>query len=271
MDVLTSLSVPINGVLTPFKQVIHSIQRFCKPLLFHTGHDIFDIAFSGSSFLMKVGAENTLVCTQHQFKTPNGPPFSADMVVTPVSVDGVMFGATPISARFPQLSDTRDRTWDDIIAIKFEAGTEDPNIDNLFLELDWQRLRTLTGMDLSKIVSIFAIGFPTSSTDYDPIYDGDDAPVGVSVKSRWVVVFLAPIGRAFFDFETRIQLVQHPHYKLQLKNPDGMSGSPVFFIYFDNFRKLQLGFAGMITDIRNGVYQVYDGNNVRNFLYGRRL
>jgi len=84
-------------------------------------------------------------------------------------------------------------------------------------------------------------------------------------------LYLTPIGRGFLDFETRIQFIQHPRYELQLENPNGMSGSPVFFIYFDKYRELQLGFAGMITDIRGKVFQVYDANNIRNFLYGRQL
>jgi len=181
IDVLASLSVPINGVVTPFKQIVYSLQRFCKPLLIHTGHEVFDICFSGSTFLTSFGAENALICTQHQFKRPDSPPFTAEMVVTPVSLDGVMFGARPIGARYPQFSQFRDRTWDDIIAIRFDSRSKDSKIDGLFLRLDWQKIRTLKGMNLNTVVSIFAIGFPKSSTDYDPIYDTDFLPIGVSI------------------------------------------------------------------------------------------
>jgi hypothetical protein len=56
----------------------------------------------------------------------------------------------------------------------------------------------------------------------------------------------------------------HERYHAEIGDPDGFSGSPVFFIWQDETRQTHLGFAGMITHgNRSGAFQIYPAEAIK--------
>ena len=61
------------------------------------------------------------------------------------------------------------------------------------------------------------------------------------------------------DVENRFPMAIHKEAPIELKDPDGASGAPVFFVYQDRSNQAHLGFAGLVTHANElGRFMVYD-------------
>jgi hypothetical protein len=55
-------------------------------------------------------------------------------------------------------------------------------------------------------------------------------------------------------------------HTLTIDDFDGLSGSPVFFLYEDDGRQSRLGYAGMVRLASNGLFHVYEGRYIKQML-----
>ena len=65
---------------------------------------------------------------------------------------------------------------------------------------------------------------------------------------------------AHIEFRTR------GDHALTLDTLDGLSGSPVFFLYADDTRQSHLGYSGMIRLAANNIFHVYEGRYIKEML-----
>jgi hypothetical protein len=89
------------------------------------------------------------------------------------------------------------------------------------------------------------------------------------VTSRWVKLYLEPVAPSVWDQEYRVPLQVHHRYQADIGDPDGFSGSPVFFLYQDDSKQAYLGFAGMITDAnKSGRFSMYEATFIPQIVAG---
>ena len=113
---------------------------------------------------------------------------------------------------------------------------------------------------------IFALVFLSASTGYEPEY-AEDEIVGAQVTPRWSKLYLQPSASELLDLEDRIPMVVHEEAPVNIEDPDGASGAPVFFVYQDKSEQAHLGFAGMITDAsKAGRFMLYDAAVIQSIL-----
>ena len=92
---------------------------------------------------------------------------------------------------------------------------------------------------------------------------------GLEVVSRWCKLYLQPRKATEWDLSSRIPVKVHEKYPADVGDPDGFSGSPVFFIWQDESRQTHLGFAGMITQgDKSGNFQIYPAETIRTVVNG---
>ncbi len=259
------LSVRVNGIYIPFGDAITSLHRFCKPVLIQRSDPIYNMAYSGSSFLFRNAGRRVQLLTKHQLKSTPTEYFSSQDLTIPLFKDGQNFGVPPSGAQMPKADATRDASYDDIILVVYESDAH-PETAPLFLDLDWTSIPTLRQIDLSAVECYFTIGYPHIFTDYDIDYAEDGDPLFISIRSRWCTIYLQPSARQAFDLDTRLPFVVDPRMHIEPFDPDGLSGAPVFFVYRFNGGQAGWGIAGMITHGANNRFQVYDGENLRNFV-----
>lgn len=73
--------------------------------------------------------------------------------------------------------------------------------------------------------------------------------------------------RSEWDLDSRIPLKVDDRWHAEIGDPDGFSGSPVFFIWQDATRQTHLGFAGIITHgSSSGSFQVYPTETIREIV-----
>jgi hypothetical protein len=58
----------------------------------------------------------------------------------------------------------------------------------------------------------------------------------------------------------------HSKYTSNLDDPDGLSGSPVFFVYVDASMQTHLGFAGILTHSNGYRFMLYEADTIRLLL-----
>ncbi len=264
------MSVPMNGVLVPFKRCIDNLQRFCRPVMFHNDDPIFDLSCSGSSLLFRHGGRNLLLCTRHQFMNQGRDP--QDLVLILDEPDGRKVALTPNEATRAIFSVPAQKNLEDISLAEFRSVRSGRNLDPQFLRLDLDTTADLQIVPPEKVVLIFAIGYPTSFSSAEIIIDEDDGVTGFDVISRWCKLYLTPAERTNWDHDFRFPLQIHEDYHANIGDPDGFSGSPVFFIYQDDTKQAHVGFAGMITDAnQEGRFVIYEAAYIRQVVAGLGL
>jgi hypothetical protein len=117
---------------------------------------------------------------------------------------------------------------------------------------------------------VIAIGYPSEATETTLRYEEDDGleiVSGADYKIRWVKLYLELTNRSFPE-ETghRLLLVTSSAYPIELGSPDGLSGSPVFFIYTDSLSQAHMGFAGLITHSDGHTFYIYGTDMIRQLL-----
>ena len=215
-------TVEINGIATPFNLSLTSLQRFCRPLLFHRNHDIYELAYSGSSFLFRCRGHNFLLCTRHQIKGEFSP---ADICIVVEEEDARKIGLSPNATNRIRIDSYLDRTAEDILLIEYHSERNGRDLSPYFLRFDPDTVRSLGSVSSEQVVIIFAIGYPTRFADYEVKFDETDlAPIGLEVVSRWCKLYLQPREATEWDLSSRIPVKVHEKYPADVGDPDGFSG-----------------------------------------------
>lgn len=262
------LSVPINGVFVPFNQAVTNLQRFCRPLLFHNDCSVFDLSYSGSCFLFRHGGRNIMLCTRHQIVNQSRDPKDVALVIEETDGRKVALGPNEFSrviANVPQQS-----KLEDIFLAEYESERNGRKIEAQFLQLDLDTIADLRIVAEEQVVLIFAIGYPSRFSSFETSIDEvDGSATGLDVISRWVKLYLELAEPSNWDHDLRVPLQTHHHYHADIGDPDGFSGSPVFFVYQDESKQAHLGFAGMLTDAnKSGRFMLYEAAHIREIVKG---
>ena len=144
------------------------------------------------------------------------------------------------------------------------------NLEPQFLQLDLNSILDLRSVPPERISLIFAIGYPTRFSSFDTKFnETDDAAIGLDVTSRWVKLYLEQVSPSVWDKDCRVSLQVHHRYHVDIGDPDGFSGTPVFFLYQDNSKQAYLGFAGIIAEANMaGRVSMYEAVHIRQILAG---
>ncbi len=260
------LSVPMNGLLVPFKHVVNNLQRFCRPLMFHNDYPVFDLSCSGSCLLFRHAGRNLMLCTRHQIVNPGRDP--AEIVLIVDEVDGRKTALTPNEATRVTLGLPELANLEDILLTEYASERNGRNLNPQFFELDLDSTADLRNVSPEKVNLIFAIGYPTRFSSFDTKIDEiDGSATGLDIVSRWAKLYLELATPSAWDLACRIPLQLHKDYHAEIGDPDGFSGSPVFFLYQDDSKQAHLGFAGMITDASNeGRFAMYEARDIRRMV-----
>lgn len=259
---MMKLRVRVNDIYVPFKSCVDNLQRFCRPVFFHNDNPIFELSCSGSSLLFRYRGRNLMLCTRHQLVNQGRDP--DDIVLIFEENDGRKVALAPNEATRVIIPIPEQRNLEDIFIAEFHSARGDRNLEPQFLRLDLDTTADMRSVPQEKILLVFAIGYPTRFSSFETKVDADDAATGVDVISRWCKLYLVPAERSVWDHDFRVPLVVHERYHADVGDPDGFSGSPVFFLYQDNSKQAHLGFGGMITDAnRMGQFVMYEAAYLR--------
>ncbi|MBB1251655.1 hypothetical protein [Rhizobium sp. G21] len=154
----------------------------------------------------------------------------------------------------------------DLLIVEYEDIRNGRDVRGMFLSMDLGV--NLHSVPHDEVLAVFAIGYPTFAREADITYDEDGIIKSWSPLSRWVKLYLKVDRPALLDTENRIPMIQDDRADQQTIDPDGMSGSPVFFIGKTPEHDAYFGFAGMITSARDRRYMVYDGNILKSIIDG---
>lgn len=261
-------SVWMNGVLVPFNRSVTNLQRFCRPVMFHNDDPVFDLSCSGSSLLFRHAGRNLMLSTRHQLMNQGRDP--RDVVLIVDEPDGQKVALTPNEASRAIFELPEQVNLEDIFLAEYASDRNGRNLDQQFYRLDLDSIADLRVVRPEKVTLIFAIGYPTRFSSFETTIDEEDgSPKGLDVISRWVKLYLEPAEANGFDHDFRTPLQVHHRYHAEIGDPDGFSGSPVFFLYHDDSNQSHLGFAGMITHAnQTGRFLIYDAVDIREIVRG---
>lgn len=255
----------MNGVLVPFRNCIDNLQRFCRPVMFHNENRIFDLSCSGSNFLFRHSGRNLMLCTRHQLVNQGRDP--QDIVLIVDEQDGRKVALTPNEVSRVVLPVPEQANLEDIFLAEYHSVRHGRNIEPQFLSLDLEDIADLRSTLPNSVVLIFSIGYPTQFSSFEMTIDADNCATGIDVISRWCKLYLESTEPSAWDHSLRLPLQVHGRYHSDIGDPDGFSGSPVFFIYQDASMQAHLGFAGMITHAnRNGRFLIYEATYIRQIV-----
>lgn len=267
-EVNAKLSVPINGVLTPFVKVPESMQRYCRPLMFHREDAVFDLAYSGSSFLFRHGGRFLQLSTKHQLRMDGGDLKPEDACLI-IPEDEGHVGLSPNGASRLLVHNTDDLLPQDILLLEYERHRGKHDLASLFVSFDLDQTRTVSEVTPESIRLAFGIGYPFARQSYEPVFDEEWNATGLNVISRpSVLIFDEKSFRPSYE-DSREAISAHPRYGQHLGNPNGWSGAPVFFVWGNENNDHHLGFAGMITHGNSlGGFMLYRAEDIRDFVNG---
>lgn len=263
LSVRMKMSVKLNGVIISVHECIESLQRFCRPVIFFNIDEEFETSLAGSSFQVWTRNGGYKICTNHQLENHFRNPQEIILIVN--GEDGRKKGLTPNgSGRINPITD-ETKNLDDLLIAYYQPDRPGLDMATNFLRMDLDNTPHLGEIEDAEIFLIFAIGYPTKSSDYEAAYDEAGNLLNVEVVSRWSKVFLERASRSTWDTENRIPLSLHHSYQSDIGDYDGYSGAPVFFLFKDGTSQLHLGFAGLLThgNQRRRRFAMYDAKYVR--------
>lgn len=237
-------SVKMNGVFVPFSKSLDNVQRFCRPLAAHNAGNDYDVSLYGSGFLFRVAGRNLMVCSRHQVVNSGRDP--GDLMIILGEGDNAV-GMTPSAVGHVSVVGSELEAVGDIFLAEFASGPGGRDISGSFFKVDFDvdaDLRTIQPQD---VTLIFTVGYPSRLVGYEPTYDEGYDLRDLAIYSRWAKVYLELDDLVRSDIPGLVPLQVHQSYRIELGDPDGFSGAPVFFIYQDAQRVSHLGFAGMVT------------------------
>lgn len=261
-------TVQINGIYVPFNKSIETLQRFCRPVIFHNEDPVYEASLSGSAFLLQHNGKNFFICTRHQLgegKTERSPE---DIIIVVYDDDNRKQGLTSNEAIKTNFSDQNTKSLEDILLLRFEGKRGYHDLDRYFVNLNLDASPNFRAISDAKIVAIFTIGYPTQSLSYDPELDDEYVPIGLDIRVRWSKLYLERTGETAFDcIPNRLPLKVHSKYTININDLDGYSGAPVFFLYKDDHQLVHLGLVGMITHAnREGRFAIYEAIYIKEIL-----
>ncbi len=266
-------SVAMGRLFVPLNLSANALARFCRPVLLYNEGSNFDLTLRGSSFLFRHKGRNYLICTSHQLGKGADVRLPSEMVIAVAEPDDKMVALTANGATRVIIEDKAHINAEDILIMEFDANRHGRDLNPLFFDLDIETVRTLDSVPSQDIDAIFTIGFQSSSTDYEPVFDQSDELLGTKIVSRWCKLYLKPTQGGPWLPQLRIGLEVHDGQREATAgspgyDPDGFSGAPVVFIYKDASSQRHLGFAGIITDAdKFGRFAVYRAAHIAQIIH----
>lgn len=232
-------SVFINGLHIPMKQAIQSVARFCRPLVIYNEGSSYELSFPGSAFAVRIGCKNYLFATLHQLGKGAGARSPGEIVV----LDGRVTPIPAITGREVSFEKNLD-----FFTLEFPEESNGRDLAPLFCRFElgdiFDAPELTPGM---KVLSYFAIGFPSGHQDYFVEWDENTETGSLSsATSRWTTIWLKHVDRNVFDREYLQPYQMTEEAAVALGDPDGLSGSPVFLLYQDQAAQVHMWIAGMI-------------------------
>lgn len=241
------LSIAVNGLLLSPPAVPDSLLRFIRPLAFFNEGQSHELSFSGTSLRVRVRGRNLLLSSRHQLTNAGRAP--EDIVIILDVEGGQRVAVNPNEVSQAVLDPASDPDYADVADIllaEYATRSTMRDLGRHFLDLDLLSVPDLRQVPASSIEAIFTLGFPTSDTDYDTSFDEDYNITGVDIVSRWWKLYFVQAEADAWDRPGLVALEPARDQEPVLKDPDGISGAPVFFIHGMRDRKPGLGFAGII-------------------------
>ncbi len=253
------VSVELNGLFMPFARALKSLERFCRPLLVHNNDSTFEASVLGSSFLIRYRERNLMLFAKHQLGQPPRSPSDAMLAI--------FGGKSKPSGLGPSGSgmitfDPDYKVYEDICVLEFSPTEDSGEIDPLFCKLLPSQYVPIASLKPESIVSIFAIGYPSSQTaiNYEEI-DGELR--NLDIACRRSVVYLERTEPSAWDIEHRLPLQLLARNDNEMPEPDGLSGAPVFVVYQDVASQCHIGFGGFVTEAsKAGRFMVYSAHQI---------
>lgn len=250
------MSVGVNGTFIPFKSAPDTMQRFVRPALFSTGHEVWELRTFGTAFLCRYRDLSLAIATSHQIGDGEDKPLPEKFVVL-ASVGDRTLAIPPATVRRPLIDEEEYRSLQDLCLFDFGERVRDHNIETIDLRsVRWSDESGLT-VDYS-----FLIGYPAGSFDADTDDDGKYQ----RFVNKWIRQDLQPDVPRLMDVENRNMFIKHGRSTRLSVEPDGLSGSPVFSIVRDTTSDRHLRFDGIVTDARGDRFAVYPSAHIRDFM-----
>ncbi|TIU00667.1 MAG: hypothetical protein E5W55_02250 [Mesorhizobium sp.] len=250
------MSVGVNGTFIPFKKAPDTMQRFVRPALFSTGHEVWELRTFGTAFLCRYRGLSLAIATSHQIGDGADKPLPEKFVVLASAGDRTL-AVPPATVRRPLIGDEEYRSLQDLCLFDFGERVRDHCIQTFDLSsVRWSDEPCLA-VDYS-----FLIGYPSASFDVDTNDEGEYE----RFVNKWIRQDLQPDKPRPMDVENRDVFVKHDRSTRLSIEPDGLSGSPVFSIIRDRASCRHLRFDGVVTDARGDRFAVYPSVHIRNFM-----
>jgi len=269
LTAILKTSVPMNGLYLPFDRCIANLQRFCRPVLFHNDDPTYEVSARGSSLLLRHQGRAFVLFSAHQLGigAQRRRPDEAMLILT----DGTSArtGRGPDSAILVRHHDANVGNLDDVILLEYMLPPDDPALMAHFYQIDFAACVMPSQINREAILAIFAIGYPTQFSRFEPGYDEAREESSLEVASGWCPLYLERTEPSVWDTPHRLPLQLHPSYRNAIGDPDGFSGAPVFLLHQDVAHQVQLAFVGMITHAsHDGRFMVYDATHLREIVLG---
>lgn len=265
-----ALYIDVNGVLTPFKQVPTSVRKYCRPLLFYREDSPYDLAYSGSSLLFRVGSHNFQLSTKHQFRISGQPDFEPKDSCLLVEDQGKHIALTPNGVSRVVLDPgSDDLMLQDISLQEYDQTRDGRDLNPSFLKLPLLDMKTFADAPPSSILLVFSVGYPSSAQGYDIHFNEESEVTNLSVVSRFAPIYLdlQSVGPSYEESRDKISVLAS--YGKNIGKADGWSGAPIFFIWRDPGDVAHLGFGGMITHGGDdGTFLFYRGSDIQTVVSG---
>jgi hypothetical protein len=252
-------SVRVNGVYVPINSVKYALERFSRPLLFHNADTPFQVSGAGSCFLARAAGENLLIATRHQLGNPARD--ETDVCITlyddPASSKATLL--TPSGGIHVSYGDPAAKFLEDLLILSFVRHHEKlEQLATNFLRID--AMSTLADVDQDRIFYWMTIAWPTNGKT---VVLSPDEMSCEEFRNGFVRLALEP-----HDVPS---LEKHIAFRVREREPkirdfDGYSGAPVFFLYLDDARETQVGWAGIIRLGGNGILHAYAAADIRTSL-----
>lgn len=252
------MSVKVNDTYFPFESTPDVMQRFVRPALFTTGHDVFELRYFGTALMGRYRNWRFAMATAHQMGDGDERPSFSSFVVV-VEDNGALQAVPPSSAHLVNVEEERDRSLEDLILLDY-------NSSGTYGRISYLDLSSVYWSDSAEIATdySFLIGYPSGSVDIN--MDTEDPSQLSKFVMRWVRQDLKPTRRQILEPENRNIFVKHEKSNRLSIRPDGLSGSPVFSIVHDQNKDRHLKFEGIITDAAGDRFGVYPSAFIRGIL-----
>ena len=258
-------SVLVNGLLIPLNRLAQSLQRFCVPAMFYSHDQSWEMTKKGTALLLRFGGRNYALFAKHQLEEskPALAVSPKDFSILVTDPEGRRRAVTPDAAVSLNFDNPRHANLDDLILLEYSDHRLGGQFSRYFLDMDLEVTRD--DVADAAVLASFAIGYPTCAVDWGVSEDGRMEKANIP----WVIMYLADEPSQPLDPDNRRILMQvEPDKQKTLPDPDGMSGAPVFSVLRGESSKLELVFAGLVTNGRGRRFAVYPGGYIREALLG---